>query len=247
MRKLIVLSVGNTHTEAAIARGGDLGPVERLPTRAVRADAGACVTLAEHASVPCLAACVVPDIVPGLRRVHAGAELRFLDASLVDRPDFSPVDTSTLGADRVANAVAAVCMVAPPVIVLDCGTAITTEIVDADGRFRGGSICPGRGLLRRALGEHTALLPEVAMEDLMPRAAGRNTAEAIRAGVDVGVLGAVERLLRRQQEEVGLGDCTVLATGGDAPYFCRYLRVLTPTPEDFTLRGLAEIAPRVFP
>ena len=246
MRELIVLNVGNTHTEAAVARGADLGPVERLPTAAVRADADACTTLAQHGSLPCLAACVVPDVLPGLRRVLAGGELRSLKASMVERPDFSLVDTSTLGADRVANAVAAVGVAGPPVIVLDCGTAITTEVIDAQGRFRCGSIAPGRGLLRRALSEHTALLPRVEMEDLPPQATGGNTVEAIRAGVDVGVLGAVERLLRLQKEELGLGDCTVLAAGGDAPYFCRFLSALTPAPVDFTLRGLAEAASRVF-
>lgn len=247
MRDLIVLNIGNTHTEAAIAQGRTLGPVERVPTHAIRVDAGACRTLVEHASLPCLAACVVPDVAQDLRRARsARGELRFLDASLVDCPDFSLVDTSTLGADRVANAVAAVCMIAPPVIVLDCGTAITTEVVDADGRFRGGSITPGRTLLRRALRDHTGQLPDIALQSCMPAAIGNNTVDAIRAGIDLGVLGLVMHVVAREQHELDAAGCPVLATGGDAAYFCRHLSALTPTAEDFTLRGLAEVASRLF-
>ena len=246
MQDVVLLNVGNTHTEAAVACGTEIGRVERLPTGTFRAAPEACRPLADCPGLPCLAACVVPDVAQASCRAFPGRDIRFLVASMVRRPDFSTVDTSTLGADRIANAVAAVRLAEPPLIVLDCGTAITTEAIDPGCRFRGGSIAPGRGLLRRALHEHTGQLPAIPMAACAPGAIGRDTVGAIRAGVDLGVLGLVGYIIGREREELGAPDCPVLATGGDAAYFCLHLHGLTRTPTDFTLRGLAEVAAAVF-
>jgi type III pantothenate kinase len=128
-----------------------------------------------------------------------------------------------------------------PILVLDCGTAITTEALAAGNIFRGGAILPGRRLLRQALHDHTAQLPLVPLGDAAPPALGRNTREAILAGTDAAVLGAVRHLILASRGELGAPDCPVLAVGGDAAYFARHLPEVQAGPGDFTLRGLRTV------
>jgi type III pantothenate kinase len=124
---------------------------------------------------------------------------------------------------------------------------MTTVAVDGRRRFRGGAILPGRRLLRLALHEHTAQLPEVALQERCPAAIGANTQDAIVAGVDMGIAGAVQFLLENTRAELEASSCPVLVTGGDAAYFLASISDLMSTPPDFVLRGLARIAGRAWP
>lgn len=97
----------------------------------------------------------------------------------VDEPD-------AVGIDRVFGALAARSLVPPgtPAITVDVGTAVTVNVVDADGAFRGGAIFPGPRLMALGLHQHTARLPlvEVTDPETDPEPA-RNTAAAIRQGI----------------------------------------------------------------
>ncbi|MBT3289192.1 MAG: type III pantothenate kinase [Victivallales bacterium] len=231
----LLLNIGNTNTQLArLATDGTLSDVITVPTESLVDCAG----LAELATCPGLAASVVPPARTALAARFP--RLHFLALSDVPFVDFSPVDPSTLGADRLAN-LAAATEIGGPVIILDCGTAITTEALDAGDRFRGGAILPGRRLLRQALHDHTAQLPLVPLGTREPPALGTNTAEAILAGTDAAILGAVGRLVRRSQQALAAPDCPVLAVGGEAPYFAKHLPQVELGPTDFTLRGLRAI------
>jgi type III pantothenate kinase len=101
------------------------------------------------------------------------------------------------------------------VIVVDCGTAATVDLIAADGRFLGGAILPGPTLMARALAQGTSKLPEVrALEHADPPAMpGGNTREAIAAGIGWGMRGAIAELVARSR--LALGPSTpVLLTGG---------------------------------
>ncbi|MDX9978931.1 MAG: type III pantothenate kinase [Lentisphaeria bacterium] len=234
----ILLNIGNTNCQIAwLEANGELGGMHTVPTSALPAPP----LLAELAAVPGLAACVVPRARAVLSERFPN--LRFLALDDVPFVDFSLVDPSTLGADRLAN-LAAAAELGGPRIVLDCGTAITTEVLDEKGRFRGGAILPGRRLLRQALHDHTAQLPLVPLGDLAPPAIGPNTAAAILAGTDAAVLGAVAHLLEASRREIGCDVCPMLAVGGDAAYFARHLPDVAAGPADFTLRGLRAVLRR---
>jgi type III pantothenate kinase len=239
-----LLNIGNTHTQIGKVVGAQVTLTRRLATADLVA--GLLPEELRRLQGPCLAACVVPAAVTSLRAVAATREVVFLTAAMVTEVDFGLVDAATLGADRVANAVAAGARYAGPVIVLDCGTCITTEALDAQKRFRGGAILPGRALLRRALHEHTGQLPLVELCQECPTSLGTCTRAAILAGVDLGLLGAVERLLADSRERLEAPSCPVVAVGGDAAFFCRHLPALTPGPELLTLHGLALVAARRF-
>ncbi|MCL4313184.1 MAG: type III pantothenate kinase [Actinobacteria bacterium] len=116
-----------------------------------------------------------------------------------------------VGADRVANAVAAYDLYGGPTIVVDLGTATTFDAISAKGEYLGGAITPGVDISLDALFEHAAALRRV--ELVLPRnVVGRSTVESIQSGVLFGFAGLVDAICRRMEQEVG--KATVLATGG---------------------------------
>lgn len=125
-----------------------------------------------------------------------------------------------VGIDRLLGAVAANCLrrAHRAAVVLHVGTAITANLVTADGAFAGGAILPGIALSARALHEHTDLLPRIDMIDLAepPPAVGEATEPAIRSGLFWGAVGAMRELVARLTEAAG-GEADVLLTGGAAP------------------------------
>lgn len=122
-----------------------------------------------------------------------------------------------VGADRIAGAIGATLRrPATNLIVVDCGTATTLDVVTAGGDYLGGAILPGVGISVETLAGRTAKLPTV--EITRPGAAlGRSTIESIQSGVYHGHAGAIRRLLDELTREVFAGEaCGVIGTGGFA-------------------------------
>ncbi|NOY81227.1 MAG: type III pantothenate kinase [Kiritimatiellaeota bacterium] len=243
--RAILLNIGNTHTQLAMWRGGGPEQVESVATRVFVETFRSIPALASFPELPILAACVVPTAATALREAWPERDCRFLKAEMAPFPDFSRVDTAVLGADRTANAVGALCVMGPPVIVLDAGTATTTEVIDARGLFLGGAIAPGRRMLRKALHLGTGQLPDVPLGADLPGAVGTDTEGAIRAGTDLGFIGMVDCLLATTRRELGVPECPVLVTGGDRRFCVRHIPGLTLAPAHLTLTGLARVAHEV--
>lgn len=140
-----------------------------------------------------------------------------------------------LGADRLCDAVAGYELFGGPCVVLDFGTALTWEVVSADGEYLGGAIAPGPGVTADALASRTAKLPMVAMAP-PPRVVGKATVDSIQSGLFYGYLGAVEGVTRRILDEVGAA--TVVATGGLASAFADHTDLIHHVDPDLTLKGL---------
>jgi type III pantothenate kinase len=122
-----------------------------------------------------------------------------------------------VGADRIAGAIGAVLRrPASNVIVADCGTATTLDVVTAAGDYLGGAILPGVGISVDTLAGRTAKLPTV--EITRPATAlGRSTIESIQSGVYFGQAGAIRRLVQELKREVfGDAPASVIGTGGFA-------------------------------
>ena len=167
-----------------------------------------------------------------------GEAIRFLSSEDFPQIDFSAVDTTTLGMDRIANAAAAFALAGGAVTVIDFGTCINTVVIDGNGRFLGGAILPGRMLLRKALATYTAQLPFLPLCNELPAAIGTNTLDAMAAGVDLGCIGTVRELMASTRKLVG-GRCRFITAGGDAPYFLANLPELERGPDLLTLRGVS--------
>ncbi len=148
----------------------------------------------------------------------------------------------SLGADRFA-ALVGVRARHPgrPVCVVDCGTAITVDALDAGGVFRGGAILPGITVAARALLEVAPILAAPA-GDASYGPCGRSTRDGVGAGLVLGAAGAIERIFRDQETVLGAGVLLTL-TGGDASRISPYLTCSHERLPHLTLEGLAVMAP----
>lgn len=223
----LVLDIGNTHTRCAEWDGNVFRSVVVVPSGELTP------ALLDRSAGPFWAASVNPAAAAKL----GGRPVRFVSAARCGgRLDFSRMDASTLGADRIANAVALTEFFPLPSLVVDCGTAITLEAVDEKRRFLGGAIAPGRALMRRALAGGTAQLAPFVESGCAPEHLGRNSADAIALGVDRGAIGLLRELLNAATAECPFR--ALVVTGGDAAFFAAALSELTPAPPNFTLHGI---------
>ena len=222
---MILLDIGNTHTRIARSEGEKILLLRTIPT-------GELAPELLPAGEPIAAASVAPE---------AAAKLGSLDIDFIGADNCrNLVDFSAyrghLGADRVANSVAAAEYYPLPALVIDCGSAITFELIDAGRKFAGGAIAPGRALQRAALRRGTAQLPEVELASTLPAGNGLDTAESIRWGVDAGALGMIRELRARFGAMLKLR--SVILTGGDAGFFAAAFPDRVLAPPEFTLQGV---------
>ena len=140
-----------------------------------------------------------------------------------------------VGADRIANAVAAFEQYGGPSIVVDFGTANTIEAISAKGEYLGGAIFPGIEISMDALFGRAAALRRV--ELIAPRnVIGKSTVESIQSGAVFGYSGQVDTLVEMFEAE--LGECTVIATGGLAEPIIKHSRTIDHYEPWLTLHGL---------
>lgn len=143
-----------------------------------------------------------------------------------------------VGADRIANAIAAVELFpGEDRIVVDMGTATTFCAINRKDEYLGGVIAAGMGLSMRSLARNTAKLPYVDL--LHPQTClGKTTVESIQSGLFFGHLGLMREVIGRLSEEVFANrEPVVIGTGGHARLF-RDERLLTAHVPDLVLRGL---------
>lgn len=145
-------------------------------------------------------------------------------------------DPHSVGADRIADALAVLRHYRPPAIVVDLGTATTFDVLDDRGRYLGGVISPGVITAAADLFRRAARLAAVELV-LPPQVVGLSTEESIQSGVLYGVAGQVDGIVRRIVAEVGF-DPTVIATGGLAPLVAQVADTIDVVDESLTLKGL---------
>ena len=249
---LLAVDVGNSNTVLGVFKGAELVHHWRISSDAERTSdelallfqwllgfAGLTFTHNVHGVV---AASVVPPVTEAIRDMCARY---FPFPPIVVEPGVRtgiPLryeDPREIGADRIANAVAAVELYGGPAIVVDFGTSTNFDAVSADGEFVGGAIAPGVHTSTEALVERAARLPKV--ETVRPASAiGRTTVAALQSGIVFGFAGQVDAIVRRIAEELGPGVTTV-ATGGMAPAVLEACETLDHHDPWLTLKGLRTI------
>jgi type III pantothenate kinase len=156
-------------------------------------------------------------------------------------------DPRQVGADRIANALAARATYGAPVIVVDFGTATNIDVVDRAGNFRGGAIMPGLLLSAQSLFSRAAKLSSVPL--VAPEhALGDSTETAVQSGIVIGAAAQAEGLVRRIMAELGetekgLGadQLTVVGTGGFSRVVAAATDVFDAIDPDLTVRGIYQI------
>ena len=140
-----------------------------------------------------------------------------------------------VGADRIANAVAAFHLYGGPAIVIDFGTATTFDALSGDGEYLGGAIAPGLIISADALFQRAARLYRVELK--RPKAAiGRNTGASVQAGLIYGYVGLIEGLISRFRQE--MGPARVIATGGLSNVIAKETSAIEIINPLLTLEGL---------
>ena len=236
----LLVDNSNTVTKFALAREESLRPWRgRCPTDELTPE-----TIARTVEGQSYDAVVLCSVVP--------AKARLLKASLRgDRPFHVISHQSRLsitidypspeqiGADRLANAVAAYDLVGAPAIVIDFGTAVTFDVIGAPGCYLGGVIAPGVASMTRNLSKRTALLPKITLEEPR-RAIGKTTVEAMQAGAMLGYRGMIREIVHAICLE--LPDTpTVIATGGDGEMISHGLPEISQVLPALTLDGIRMI------
>lgn len=146
----------------------------------------------------------------------------------------------TLGTDRLATVHGAwAAMPGCNLLVVDAGTAITFDVVLAQGLFLGGNIAPGVTMRLQAMHEHTSRLPLVDIDGDVPLV-GYDTHTAMRAGAVLGAAAEIDRMASRLRDT--LGQLKLMLTGGDARLLEPYIETANVTvDDDLLLQGLNSI------
>ena len=246
---VLAVDVGNTVTKIGLIADGELVRTCSLttPARLTPDEAGfeidrALMRPGQPAPVRptgTILACVVPaigDAWAGALRATGAARSLVVGPGLKTGLTMRYDDPAEVGADRVADAVAARSAAGSPVVVVDLGTTTTFEVVDADGAFAGGIIAPGMALGADALASGAAQLPTVGLT-APRRTIGRSTREAMRAGVVLGEVARIDGLLDLIMAELG-AQAPVILTGSAAAGLAALLRHEVAVREDLSLEGL---------
>jgi len=147
-----------------------------------------------------------------------------------------------LGIDRWAAMIAAYREYAGPLCVIDCGTAITIDVVDADGRHRGGLSAPGIGMMKQCLLNETAeLRTAVETTDQPVTLLARGTREAVNSGVRYMGRAMIDRVLADIVAEYG-EHTTLIITGGDSDRMLPLTGWQPRHDPDLVLKGIAILA-----
>lgn len=245
---LLVIDAGNTNTTLGVFRNDRLVERWRLRTQRDQTEdewgillrtlfhlAGLDFSQVDGVAV----SSVVPPLDPVLAemaREYFHREALFVSARTDTGLKILYDNPQEVGADRIVNAAAAYHYFGGPCVVVDLGTAITFDVVSAQGEYLGGLICPGIGMAVNGLFARTARLPLVDFRK-PEKLIGTTTVGSMQAGLYYGFAGMIEGILERLREQLG-PQLTVVATGGQAKLIASDCRGIQRVEENLTLEGL---------
>ena len=222
---VFVLNIGNTNIQYGVYNDGDFVTIQNCPTSEFTTDI-------INESMPVVCASVVPEV----DKLLIPFKPFFVKSDIKLGFDLSCVDSTTIGADRIANT-AALSLGELPAICVDCGTALTFEVLDSKKRFLGGAISPGRAMMRKALNDHSSFLPKIVFNNEIPDI-GSTTAEAIAVGVDRGIVGTVKEIVTTITNGT---NWRTVAVVGDAEFLVKHIPYIVNAGDEFTMLGIVTI------
>lgn len=252
---LLAIDVGNTQTVVGLFSGRDLADHWRIATDTERTSDELALMAQQFLGFhgfsfeeADITGVTISSVVPRVTAALRDMTLRYFGfPALVVEPGVRtgmPIlydNPKEVGADRIANAVGAYDLYGGPTIVVDFGTATTIEAISAKGEYLGGAIFPGIEISMDALFGRAAGLRRV--ELVSPKhVIGKSTVESIQSGALYGFSGQVDALVDRFEGE--LGECTVVATGGQAELIMPHSRTMQHHEPWLTLYGLRIIFER---
>ena len=249
---LLAIDVGNTQSHLGIFDGDVLAEHWRFATDAEETADELAVRVSTLLALRGMRpdqveGSIVSSVVPQLTPEYAGMCERYLQGGcLIVAPGVKTgmpilLDNPTeLGADRLVNAVAAYDRFGGACAVADFGTAITFDVVSAEGEYLGGVIGPGVEISMEALARRTAKLPPIELGEPLGEPGGvigKTTQSSLRSGIVYGFAGAVDAIARRVQRELS-DQADFVATGGHAAAIIPFCEMIDEVDDLLTLTGL---------
>ncbi len=235
MDRILAMDRGNDSLKAALMESGVI-------TRRWRGEGAARIISDSGPSVLAISS-VVPEFSAGIIGIarQAGVERVVEISGEMAMPFTIPLEhPGKVGPDRLCAACGVIAEGVSGAVIVDAGTALTVDLLDA-GAFRGGCIFPGGRLLAGSLAGGTAALPMVEISRPAGMPPGLNTEDAIEKGIFWGLAGAAGELVRRTIVAAGR-DLPVYLTGGGAPILMGRLGVETRLRPDLVLSGIFHLA-----
>jgi type III pantothenate kinase len=237
MMNLLVDS-GNTRLKWALLQDGGFvtgqALVNQQITRHELVETWNMLTPPEHLAIACVSSspslelvlAVAVELWPAIKIVQIKSEVHAFGVhNAYQQPE-------KLGVDRWLALVAVHNLYHKPACIVDCGTAITVDLIDADGKHQGGLISPGLTLMKKSLAAGTAALEfHETKYDVGP---ANHTEAAIYSGTLAAAVGLIEHVLNRQSDPM-----SVILTGGDADIIARQLAIKPIVDPDLVMSGLA--------
>jgi type III pantothenate kinase len=240
---ILLFDIGNTHTHVGLADGRRVVRQANIPTLAWFGGSAAARVqkiIGAHKIDGSVLCSVVPRATPLVRRAVRSVwkqEVLELTPKTLRGVGIDYPKPNSIGPDRLANAVAAKFRFGAPVVVVDFGTAVTFDVVNARGNYVGGIIAPGLAAMTNYLHEKTALLPKIEIRDIKTTI-GKSTEEAMLVGAVQGYRGLVRELIGNLKIELHAKKLPVVATGGYAKLIAAKLPEISAVAPDLTLEGL---------
>lgn len=246
---LVTVDVGNSNITIGLFDGDTIRGTFRMTTKIPRTsdEYGIFFTdllTARQIQIKEIKAVIIASVVPDVMHSLTSGILKYFHVNpIIVKPGIrtgiklATENPRELGADRIVDAVAAYELYGGPVVVIDFGTATTHDLVTADGCLVAGVISPGIRISANTLWNNAAKLPEIEIrkpESIL----AKNTVTSMQAGLIYGGIGQTEYIVRKLQEEAGLKDMKVVATGGLGKIISQETTAIDVYDPDLTLKGL---------
>lgn len=240
---ILLLDIGNTNTHLGLANDSRVVRQKNIPTASwFKGSAKALLTgFVRNTPLEGAALCsVVPRATSPAQRAAQTLAKRpclVLGPGTLHGVGIDYPHPQTIGPDRLANAVAAKHRFGAPAVVVDFGTAVTFDVVNAAGNYAGGIIAPGLAAMTEYLHEKTALLPRIRIREI-DGIIGKSTRQAMLIGAVHGYRGLIRGLLSELRQEFRHSKLPVIATGGYAELMAERLPEISVVDPLLTLEGL---------
>lgn len=234
----LVIDIGNSLVKLAVFRGSEI--VHKMSVKDLEPD----MIENRRKSFPGLDRVILSSVGKPDPSLVSYLERSFEVAIQLDQHTPLPVINAyetpeTLGYDRLAAAAGANTIFPDSdVLIIDIGSAITFDFINRDNRYLGGNISPGMQMRFRALNEYTSNLPLIE-PGVQGKGFGKNTTEAIRRGVQCGIIHEIDGFIDDMKSEYA--DLKIIITGGDCSFFDNSLKNSIFVDLNLTLKGLNRI------
>ena len=249
---LLAIDIGNTNTVLGVFDRDKLKDFFRLSTKFSLTvdDCGLLINQILSGKRKRIKGVIICSVVPCLTSVYQEMSQKYLQIEPIMVSAQLPLgikilydDPSQVGADRLANAVAAYQIYGGPAIVVDLGTATTFDVVSKNGEYLGGAIAPGLEGSISILVQRAAQLSKIELKkpkDII----GKSTEESLRSGIFYGALGQIDTIVKRIKKKLA-GKVKVIATGGLASLLANESETIEKIDPGLTLKGLNIIYKRI--